>query len=214
MIAKVHTKEVRSGEASRRHALDLQIARQCAPFLAGIKISNLLIIHKDNLDQVKKIFSTSQVKLNCIYQDEERVTLFLYKEEDMQLRLQEPEVKAFLLGIGYHEIQLTKLLECITCRYHAFMKTAGPFPHEIGVLLGYPVADVNGFMEHEGKNFLYLGYWKVYSDLPGALNTFYNYRKAKETMVSLVRCGYSIHRILTEYQLQAGYQIDHQALAV
>ncbi len=214
MISKVYTNEVCSVEASNSHALDMQIARQCAPLLAGIKISNFLITQKANREKVEKIFSTSQVEVRCIYQDEERVTQFLYKKEEMLLKLQEPEVKAFLYRIGYQELQLSGILECITYRYQAYMKMAGPFPHEIGVLLGYPVADVAGFMQHEGKNFLYLGYWKVYSDLQGALNTFYSYRMAKEVIVHLVRCGYSINSILTEYQLQDRYRTESQSVAV
>ena len=40
------------------------------------------------------------------------------------------------------------------------------FPHEMGVLLGYPVEDVRGFMEQNGQNALYQGYWKVYAHVP------------------------------------------------
>ena len=39
------------------------------------------------------------------------------------------------------------------------------FPHEIGVFLGYPLDDVKGFIKNEGKKYLMIGYWKVYSDL-------------------------------------------------
>ncbi len=38
------------------------------------------------------------------------------------------------------------------------------FPHEIGVFLGYPLADVIGFIQNRGKNFTACGYWKVYTD--------------------------------------------------
>ncbi len=194
--------------------LDMQIARQCAPFLAGIKISNFLITHKSNQDKAVKLFHDSQVAVRCIYQDEERVTLFLYREDEMQHRLKEPEVKAFLFDAGYQEINLSEILECIACKYDSYMKIQGAFPHEIGVLLGYPVADVTGFMEHEGKNYLYLGYWKVYSDLQGALTTFHRYRRAKEAMVQLVRCGKSIANILTENYEEVLLQEESQLVAV
>ena len=48
------------------------------------------------------------------------------------------------------------------------------FPHEIGVLLGYPAEDVKGFVVNEGKNYLYSGYWKVYGDLSEAKQLFTN----------------------------------------
>ena len=48
-------------------------------------------------------------------------------------------------------------------RYRAYMNGSKIFPHEMGLLLGYPVEDVTGFMVHGGKNSLYSGYWKVYA---------------------------------------------------
>ena len=43
-------------------------------------------------------------------------------------------------------------------RYACYMEEKGAFPHEIGLLLGYPVEDVLGFIRHQGKNYLYTGY--------------------------------------------------------
>ena len=40
------------------------------------------------------------------------------------------------------------------------------FPHEMGLLLGYPIEDVRGFIEHNGCGCLYSGYWKVYRNVP------------------------------------------------
>lgn len=39
------------------------------------------------------------------------------------------------------------------------------FPHEIGVFLGYPEKDVQSYIEHKGKNYIFCKYWKVYHDL-------------------------------------------------
>ena len=38
------------------------------------------------------------------------------------------------------------------------------FPHEIGLFLGYPPDDVEGFIENREKAFKCPGYWKVYGD--------------------------------------------------
>ena len=46
------------------------------------------------------------------------------------------------------------------------------FPHEMGVLLGYPLEDVKGFINNRGRIFLYTGYWKVYSDLQQKMDLF------------------------------------------
>lgn len=36
-------------------------------------------------------------------------------------------------------------------RYEAYVQKGKAFPHEIGVLLGYPAEDVKGFVVNEGK---------------------------------------------------------------
>ena len=38
------------------------------------------------------------------------------------------------------------------------------FPHEVGLFLGYPAEDVEGFIENKGRDFACAGYWKVYAN--------------------------------------------------
>mgnify|MGYP000213313901 FL=1 len=70
------------------------------------------------------------------------------------------------------------------------------FPHEMGVLLGYPTEDVLGFIENQGKNYLYAGYWKVYGNLMETKALFEEYNKAKEHVITMVSQGIEIRRIL------------------
>ena len=58
------------------------------------------------------------------------------------------------------------------------------FPHEIGAFLGYPVNDVRGFIQNEGKGCLMTGYWKVYENLAGAKMIFNKYDRAKDSAVN------------------------------
>lgn len=66
----------------------------------------------------------------------------------------------------------------------------------MGLLLGYPVEDVIGFIQNDGENFLYSGYWKVYTNLSEALEHFERYNLAKETAVRMVSEGKDIFQIL------------------
>ena len=64
------------------------------------------------------------------------------------------------------------------------------FPHEMGYFLGYPYADVAGFIRQHGKDYLAKGQWKVYEDLPGALRTFERYRRCTAAFDHAYRrCG-------------------------
>ena len=55
---------------------------------------------------------------------------------------------------------------CTGCR------RAADFPHEVGYLLGYPPADVAGFIRSRGQGYVLLGPWKVYADPAAARRTF------------------------------------------
>ena len=61
--------------------------------------------------------------------------------------------------------------------------------HEMGVLLGDPVEDVRGFMEQNGQNALYQGYWKVYAHVPEKKRLFARYDMEKETIIQLLSNG-------------------------
>ncbi|MCM1236025.1 MAG: DUF3793 family protein [Ruminococcus flavefaciens] len=70
------------------------------------------------------------------------------------------------------------------------------FPHEMGLLLGYPAEDVDGFMRHKGKDFLCTGYWKVYEDRDRKLKTFEDFENAEEVLIQLLSCGISMGEII------------------
>lgn len=42
------------------------------------------------------------------------------------------------------------------------LKDCNYFPHEIGIFLGYPFEDVEGFIKNKGRNCKCCGLWKVY----------------------------------------------------
>ena len=48
------------------------------------------------------------------------------------------------------------------------------------MFLGYPLADVKGFIRHKGKNFTLCGCWKCYGDPVAAQRRFARYRRCTE----------------------------------
>ncbi len=193
--------------------LDMQIAKQCAPLLTGIKISNVLITSAVNCEKVYEMFKDTTVMIKSIYFDGEKITLLLYQPEQLMVTLQQSEVKLFMQENGYRSLETEEVLDCFSARFAAYMKHRSPFPHEMGILLGYPISDVIGFMKNSGKNFLYSGYWKVYSNLQEAQKTFHMYKQAKATVSGLVALGLSIRGILQVYR-QEGPEQSREQLAV
>ncbi len=194
--------------------LNMQIAKQCAPLLTGIKISNILITSSSNKEKVMEIFCNSSIWYKEIYRENGRTTFFLYNPKKLMEYLQRPEIKRLMSALGYKNIDIESVLEVFSSRFCEYMRERELFPHEMGLLLGYPIADVVGFIEQKGKNSLYSGYWKVYSDLQGAHNTFDQYRSAKETVMQLVTEGISIKRIVMLYHTANNISDLHQLFAV
>lgn len=48
---------------------------------------------------------------------------------------------------GYQTLRLIDIFEKLCARYQKYMKDHLSFPHELGLLLGYPVEDVLGLSE-------------------------------------------------------------------
>ena len=63
------------------------------------------------------------------------------------------------------------------------------FPHEIGLILGYPPADVAGFIAQKGTEYLACGGWKAYSEPQSALETFQRNRRCTEEFQALYAQG-------------------------
>lgn len=66
------------------------------------------------------------------------------------------------------------------------------FPHEIGLFLGYPLEDVQGFIEHHAEGYKCVGCWKVYGDEEHARREFRRYQKCTDAYCYLWRQGESL----------------------
>lgn len=65
----------------------------------------------------------------------------------------------------------------------------GGFPHEVGLFLGYPYDDVMAFIEHEGRDYLCCGCWKVYSDQESAEACFARYKRCTKDCEAMLGRG-------------------------
>lgn len=177
-------------------SLEIQIAVQCAPFLTGIKMSNLLIVQKDDTQYVTDMFQDSEISCFILCETNGKSTFLLYRWQELANYMNGKEVKQLLAALGHKNQSLMERLNSFRIRYEAYMNYGGEFPHEIGLLLGYPVEDVNGFIVNKGRNFLYAGYWKVYENLLEKQKIFEMYSQARETVIRLVSNGVSILEIV------------------
>ena len=66
------------------------------------------------------------------------------------------------------------------------------FPHEIGLFLGYPPEDVEGFRRNKGQNYKLCGWWKVYGDAEEAGAFFQRCDRCRAALCRQIRAGRSL----------------------
>lgn len=142
----------------------------CAPTLAGSKAASLFSWKRkeDALSLAQRYrdlnarLQNKGLALRPIFSCPLFSTILLYRPDRLEQILLDNKVQAFLQGLGYPEIfSLDTYLGHLAKR----MKRES-FPHEVGLFLNYPLADVEAFIEHQGRDFLYCGLWKAYQE-PG-----------------------------------------------
>ena len=64
--------------------LFVQMALQCAPVLAGIKVSNLLIIEERYWKELCFLLRNSEMCARKLYRCRDKITLLLYRREELE----------------------------------------------------------------------------------------------------------------------------------
>ncbi|MDO4942967.1 MAG: DUF3793 family protein [Lachnospiraceae bacterium] len=176
--------------------IHMTIALHCAPFLKGIKHSALLVLKPEDARIMGKTLSRMNAKCKTMYRNREKIILLLYRETEMKAMLKEKTVAGFLKKYGYEEAEnLDKILDFLINRFQSAYGKRKEFPHEIGAFLGYPIEDVEGFIENNGQNSLLTGYWKVYSNRERAEKMFQRYDEARELAICEVLEGKKFYEI-------------------
>ena len=178
-----------------RKRLGFQIVLQCAPFLKGLKVSCVISVDAALYDGLGELFENMDISYHRLSCSEGKCLVLFYRPEKLKKYLEQPGVNALIQEYGYMDMSLDKILGRLSGRIDDFARRGIGFPHEIGVFLGYPPDDVKGFIENEGKKYLMIGYWKVYSNLAGARMVFKEYDRAKDCAVNEFLTGKSIREI-------------------
>lgn len=180
------------------HNVELQIALQCAPLLAGLKVSNLLILPVRDVVKVRQILKYSDVDYELISVKEQKATMLLYREKHLEAYFESQEIRLLMQFMGYTDFATKALIARFRKHYEAYQQEGAQFPHEIGFFLGYPLEDVTGFIKNQGKNFLYTGYWKVYADLQEKVRLFQQFDMVQEQFVQYVSEGGRLEELLQD----------------
>lgn len=170
--------------------LDRALITHASPTLARLKPGSLFTvpIEADTARELRRLngeLACKGLRLIVLRVRAGRALMYLYRERDLARTFEDAETWAFLSGCGYKSREMSDVLAHLRRR----LRDAEGFPHEIGVFLGYPLADVIGFIENGGQNCLCCGCWKVYSDACGAMRAFARFRKCRAVYERLFDAG-------------------------
>ena len=185
---------------AERLKLDSVLAFHSAPTLLGVKCANLISFDRNEntiaeyLYEFKAKLSENGLAAIQLCRCRKRTLVYIYNEKMLTAWLSMPQVLQFLSEYGYPcnmslEQKLRRLSSRINC---------GSFPHEIGAFLGYPIADIKGFISNSGKNCLLCGYWKVYENEEEARRTFQTYDRCREILFDKLKSGLDLFQAISK----------------
>jgi hypothetical protein len=179
--------------------LEKHLILHCAPTLGGLKTANLFSYAfssedalMESLRAANKALDPKGVHAEILRVGTDNALIFVYRKSKLGADLRKPGVKEFLSARGYRDDSVGVYISNLKVRF-AFHSA---FPHEIGLFLGYPLPDVIGFIENEGKNSKCTGCWKVYCNERETVKLFAKYQKCKNVYERLLSEGRSIERLI------------------
>ena len=146
--------------------LETYLIEHCSPTLAGLKTANLFnCISTDSdfesqLNMQRKQLAVKGLSIVLLRRHSQSALVYVFRPQRLEADLKKPGVVPFLRAYGYQDLSIEGVLQTLRER----IKNTDSFPHEIGLFLGYPLADVLGYIQNKGKNYRCCGFWKVYQN--------------------------------------------------
>lgn len=175
--------------------LQMNLIMQSAPVLKDVRMSCMVTVPAEYSRMTCSSLYNTGVRLHCLCRGREREVLLLYREKYLESYLEREDVADFLRAYGYENGSLKRKLQRLGEQIAYYYDKSQEFPHKMGVFLGYPLEDVRGFIDHQGKNSSCIGYWKVYSNVERAKHIFRVFDEARECAMNEFFSGKSIREI-------------------
>lgn len=172
------------------------LVEHCAPTLAGIKVGNLFCRKTAQGEDIREVIASwnnrllgKGVQVRLIKETPTGALVYVFRPALLSKLLACDDVARFLDGYGFSNC---RSLESYIEQLGSHIGSADCFPHEIGIFLGYPLQDVQGFIQNRGRHFSLCGFWKVYSEPQRAERLFAQYRKCFGVYKTLFENGRGI----------------------
>lgn len=155
------------------------IVKYCAPTLAGMKIGNLFTYKFTCLKQLvsdikerNNLLNAKGIYFKILKTWDNLALIYVYRKNKLEETLNVCKHREFLTQKGYKTFDINSVISVL--KKHL---VTSEFPHEIGIFLGYPLSDIQAFIEDKGANAKYVGCWKAYTNEDYAKQISDKYKK-------------------------------------
>ena len=176
-----------------------QIVRNCAPTLAGIKTGSLFNVSissdsdfRHDIVLFNRAMRDKGVRIIPLKVSEKYALIYLYRPDMLEHDLKDPLAASILERYGYKFKNADRRVVDLARR----LNSSSEFPHEIGLFLGYPPLDVDGFIKHPNEGYCEVGYWKVYSDVENARRAFRRFKRCTEEYGQMLKQGRTLEQLV------------------
>ena len=148
--------------------LEKRVCKGCCLGLSGLKAASLYSLKpeignvENTITELNSKLAKTGSKVKILHKNSKRTLIFAYNSERLEEHLKDEKNREFLERYGYgHNDNADSCLSTLSFKMESGIQE---FPHEIGVFLGYPIEDVEGFINNR-DNCMAMGLWKVYRDV-------------------------------------------------
>ncbi len=153
---------------------------QCSPTMAGLKTGNLFSYNYDDKNELNESvrnfnmqYSSKGIRLLPLKAENGHALIYMYRPKRLEEDLKDEKACEILSSCSYCTGNVNECVAKLAKR----LKTCDEFPHEIGLFLGYPSEDVDGFIKNNAMCSKCVGTWKVYGDEEEAKRRFKQFKK-------------------------------------
>lgn len=173
------------------------IVQYCAPTLAGLKAGNLFSHQTEaqedltgTIEMLNELLEEKGVHFEVMKRCRGITLIYAYRKNQLEAILCDREVQAFLRDYGYADFRIEACLERLRERL-----MQEDFPHDIGVFLDYPLADIKAFITNKGCNCPCSGCWKAYTNVNEAEKKFQSFKLCTELYCQYHDAGVGISQL-------------------
>ena len=171
----------------------------CSPTMAGLKTGSLFSCFFEskkelmkNIRRLNRHLVPKGIRMIPVKIESGRALIYVYRPDRLTADLNDKTAKAILKEKLYPSPDAQSCVAELVRR----LRNEESFPHEIGLFLGYPSFDVDGFIKNKAKDAKCVGTWKVYGDEEAAKKKFALYKKCTRVYKQAYEKHNSFDRLL------------------